>query len=688
MGIIQHIAASRLIVILGLGLCSVACGPAGSAVEPRPPARRAVLPIGTNLDGLAYWNPGLAMLDLMKSSSGWLPQTATEYDTGEPVALDRAGWVMRLPGPGSRLRYTSVLLNVIHDNPAAEPGARYVVSYVGQGTLDVVDVGGSTTLSRAPGRMVVRVSDTGSLYLRLSATDPAGRGDYVRDIRVVREADLPLHAAGLTFNPAFLEKVAPFAVLRFMDWMATNVLFDAAGRAIEGDAAIRAAPWLRWADRAVPTDRRWGDGGRGVPVEAMVEIANRTGAEPWFNMPINASDDYVRGFASYVRDHLRPDLAVHVELSNEVWNRMFPQALFAEAKARVRFGPDAKWMRWYGLRGAQVGAIWKSAFGPAGRGRVRMTYNTQFGWKGLEADGLDAPDWRDAAGRPAPTSAGYDDYAITGYYDGTMNDDAAVPVVQGWWTDADGGYGRAIKALTERIDTVNAPFYLYHAEQARKRGLTLVTYESGFGETTPMSQHGDATYTEFLARLQRRPEFHALETQNYRAFQAAGGALYVNFGIIGTPSKWGNWSALETVRQATTPRYQALRDWIGRNPPWSGGAAVAYADARIHRGGTAGETIAGTAHGYDILIGGAGDDRFVPGGGAAVRIDGGGGDDVLQLGGQRAAYRFTEADGGVRVTGPAGDMIVTRVARVRFADSGVVPLSALAPAAKAGGVSP
>src|SRR5689334_23654417 len=42
----------------------------------------------------------------------------------------------------------------------------------------------------------------------------------------------------------------------------------------------------------------------------------------------------------------------------------------------------------------------------------------------------------------------------------------------------------------------------------------------------------------------------------------------MNFGIIGTPSKWGSWSALESLYQETSPRYQALVDWNSKVAPW------------------------------------------------------------------------------------------------------------------------
>ena len=432
-----------------------------------------------------------------------------------------------------------------------------------------------------------------------------------------------------------------------------------------------------------------------MPVEAMVEIANRTGAEPWFNMPVNASDDYVRGFAIYVRDHLRPDLKVHVELSNEVWNWVFPQSRYAQARARALFGPDSNWLEWYGVRAAQIGTLWKSVFrqpptGNSGAGRVAMVFGTQFGWKGLEANGLDTKDWRDDQGRPLRAGDYFDEYAITGYYGGVMSADEDYATVRGWWRDPDGGFDRAIAALRGRIENFNAPLYRYHAQVARRYRLRLVSYESGFGEVTPPSHQDDQAYTDFLIKLQRRPEIRVLENENYRAFQSAGGSLFLNFGIVGMPSKWGSWSALETLQQTTSPRYEAMRQWAVANPPWrtGRGPAVAYAHARVFVGNDRGQTIEGTAHGYDVLIGGKGDDRFIPRGGNGTRMEGGGGRDTLVLAGQREAYRFdVAADGAIRVSGPDGAELVSGVSLVRFGNKPPRSIASLIPTTGTGSVS-
>lgn len=535
-----------------------------SAGEPTEQGPTAYLPVGTNLDQLNYWTPMLPTLDLVRSSDKWLPQNDSTWNTGEPIPLDANGWVTRLPKPGDGLSYTRVNLVLLHDNPAATPNTRYVVLYTGTGSFRTT--GDTTLVSNQPGRLVIRSGASGALYLQITETDPAGTGAYVRDLRVVREDLLPRLTAGETFYPAFLAKLAPFGTLRFMDWMNTNEIFDRAGKPITSDPAIRSAPQLGWPARAKVTHMRWSDDSRGVPVEKLVEIANLTGTDPWFNMPINANDEYVRQFAIYVRNNLRPDLKARVELSNEVWNFLFPQSRYAEARALAEWGPDAKWMEWYGKRTAQVGRIWNTVFGEpvtgtGDPGRAIVVYNTQFGWRGLETYGLETPRWRDSANKPVRAADYFDEYAITGYIDGTMNQNSQVAAVTSSWNDADGGYARAIAGLRNQVSTHLAPGYVYHAGKAQQYGLKLVTYESGYGETNPSSQRENQRYTDFLVNVQRRPEMYDLYTANLAAFRNAGGTLFMNFGIIRRPGKYGSWGVLESVTQATSPRYRALSDW-------------------------------------------------------------------------------------------------------------------------------
>lgn len=58
----------------------------------------------------------------------------------------------------------------------------------------------------------------------------------------------------------------------------------------------------------------------GFSVETMVDLSNQLNSHPWFCIPTCANDDFVRQFATYVRDHLNTGLVASFEYSNEVWN--------------------------------------------------------------------------------------------------------------------------------------------------------------------------------------------------------------------------------------------------------------------------------------------------------------------------------------------------------------------------------
>ena len=137
------------------------------------------------------------------------------------------------------------------------------------------------------------------ILVYMSGSKPS---DPFRDLDC-REPDLV--ANGL-FDQRYVDDMKPFKVLRFLDWSNTN-----------GNPAS-----VTWANRATP-DRRGPDG---MPLEYMIELANATGADPWFTVAYNADESYVRGMAKLVHDRLKPKQRAYFELSNEVWNFQFPVA--------------------------------------------------------------------------------------------------------------------------------------------------------------------------------------------------------------------------------------------------------------------------------------------------------------------------------------------------------------------------
>jgi len=228
----------------------------------------------------------------------------------------------------------------------------------------------------------------GGIFLTITATNPS---NDIRNIRLIMPGFEETYATQV-FHPAFLEAAGRSKVLRFMDWMATNN-----------------SPQVTWADRPKPSDAVYAV--RGAPVEVMVDLANRLGADPWFCMPHQADDDYVTRFATYVRDHLHPGLRVSVEYSNEVWNGIFDQAGYAQEQGLalgLSTHPFEAQLRHYSVRAVHIFDIWTTVFGGTDRLVRVMAAQSANPWTATtELDSRDAFTKTDALAIAPSFGAGY-----------------------------------------------------------------------------------------------------------------------------------------------------------------------------------------------------------------------------------------------------------------------------------------
>ncbi|MBI4779825.1 MAG: cellulose-binding protein [Oscillatoriophycideae cyanobacterium NC_groundwater_1537_Pr4_S-0.65um_50_18] len=570
--------------------------------------------LGIGLGEVSYYSTQMPFVDLFKTSRSWFTQSNTQWDTneGKLLNLDQDGWVRSLPLTPSTSTSSSTTSSSITSSPAtssapaynkvatlltrdmanAYRSGRYVVMYDGTGKIDYSFDATKIAADSVKGRDVLQVDSSkgNGIYIKITETDPQKTGDYIRNIRVYHEDDLPLVELGATFNPEFIDNIKSFGTLRFMDWMHTN-----------GSAQ------KPWSDRPKPSQTSWTE--KGIPVEVMVALANETGTSPWFNMPVTATDEYMAQFAAYVRDHLDPSLKVRVEFSNEVWNWQFPQSHYAVQQAEKRWGKNpvggGGWMQWYGLRTAQMSKIWKDTFGSA-RNRVISVMSTQAGWRGLEKQILNTPAW--VAEGNASAYKSVDEYAITGYFGGDLGTPGNANVVRSWLSDADGGFGKAFQQLQsggllpthESVADVIDRFK-YHAQVATAHGLKLVAYEGGQHLVGISGIENDSKMTNFLTALNRRPEMGQLYKQLLEGWKQAGGTLFNHFVDVYASGKWGSWGALEKVDQVSSAKYDALMNFINTHDRWWNEPISATQVGSFQRGTAESNTLNGTNNNDTLL---------------------------------------------------------------------------------------
>ncbi len=522
--------------------------------------------LGIGLGGLSEYSTQIPFLDAFKTAKAWItqcsegePGCSDPWDTNEQdkLNLDANGWVKSLPKPGSGATYTRVATLLFRDIPGMFPTGKYVVLYEGEGKITYGFEAQKIDSQSKPGRDVINVSGgSGGIWIQITETDPKGNGNYIRNIRVVPEKYEKTYATQI-FNPVWLDKIKGFQALRFMDWMATNN-----------------STQKNWENRPKPKDYTWTT--KGAPVEIMVALANRLKADPWFNMPHMATDDYIKKFAQYVKDNLDPQLKAYVEYSNEVWNWQFQQAQYAKEQGEAQWGQDVgdAWMQFNGMKAAQVCDIWKKQVFKGASKRVFCVIGAHTSWKGLEEPLLNAPKWV-AQGNEPPYKHGINGIAIAGYFSGDLGKPQNADKVLSWSKERDGGFSKVFKQLKDgsllgKDDCVANTIkdFEYFSKVAKSKGLQMVAYEGGSHIVGVEGAEGNDELTKYLIAVNKRPEMYEVYKVLLNAWKRNGGTLFNHFVDVGAPSKWGSWGALESVNQKGSPRYNALIDFMKSNPTW------------------------------------------------------------------------------------------------------------------------
>ena len=550
-------------------------------------------PLGTNISELSYWSTEWTLLDVMKSAGGWFTADDTTWDTGEQayLDLDEHGWVRSLPAAddGER-RYRSVTALMLNDGGGHHPAGRYVVLYEGEGTLSYqFDARLNEALSR-PGRHVLDVDrpSNGGILLRISETDPRGNGNYIRNIRVIMPGGIcggdPFETCpeggpavadssrrnfeqiyeSQRFHPLFLKELSRFKVIRFMDFLRTNT-----------------TGVVRWGDRPRLEDYRWNTE-EGAPYELAIELANKLGADPWLNIPARADDEFIASFARFVRQRLDKHLRVYIEYGNEIWNTAFPNGNWVQEQAEARWPGGAesgytKRINWYGMRSAQVAAIWHSEWGEESY-RVQAVMGGFIANPWVSAQALDCPMWAaENGGRSC--SEQIQALAIAPYFGGYLGESRHGAELLAWRERPSGALDTLFQELSlgERISgrstgdsALEQTFSMVagNAEVAAEKGVDLIAYEGGQHLVGVGSTINNPWISDLFIQANRDPRMHELYLRLLEGWKELGGRLFCHYSSVGRFSKWGSWGSKEYQGQPSAPKFAAQMEFIQNNPCW------------------------------------------------------------------------------------------------------------------------
>jgi hypothetical protein len=639
--------------------------------------------MGFGLNGVSDWSTQQPFVDIMKTSRGWVGHIGDDwggFSTEQLVAggyLSDTGWPLRLPDGVDALE--AVFLTSQSEGSNSLRGD-YVLMYKGKGRIRMMGAARRTRYEDGRIEFYYEPGGPGSLVgIKIDALDES---DPIRDIHVVRKNRMALYEAGAIFNPEWIEVVQDVRSVRFMDWMLTN-----------------GSPVSTWDERPRMEDGTWTQWG--VPLEVMIRLANKIGADPWFNMPHRADDDYVRRFAQMVKRDLDPDLKVYVEYSNEVWNRVFPQARWAQENATRMWGETAHgWMQFYGMRAAEIMDIWTEVYGDRAKDSLIRTVATHTGWAGLEDHILFSPLGYLKAGKTPIDS--FDAYAITGYFGFEMGSSEMKHRVDGWLDRSeaqaekegkDKGLRRvalreyvkkhrfegAVTPITETLSNgslkeLTDQVFPYHAGVAARNDLRLLMYEGG----THVSGHGeqvqDQRLTDFFTYYNYTPEMAKLYEQLLNGWTNAGGVLFNAFVDVASASQWGSWGAKRYLEDQN-PRWDMLMAFNAVGPnDWEERDLKTFNNGITRIAGAGNQRLQGTGA-EDVLIAGSGNDTLVSSGGDDI-LHGGAGRDRAVLPGAQSDFTFAREQGRLIATGPKGRVTMAGIEQIAFESAPEVTVNA------------
>ncbi|WP_033407300.1 hypothetical protein [Thiolinea disciformis] len=545
------------------------------------------------------------------------------------ISYDTNGWPTKIPASCATQNHavlkvpsyaTAIMLQGVP--VGAIPLGKYTVLYEGSGTITYYGIANKIAAESTANRDVIEVTSVlmnnvttnrAGLRLTINSTNEA---NPVKNIRVIMpggicsgnvlvrvdnatqcasgkylsfETMLKANRNNVVFNPDYLRFLKDFKVLRMMNFMEAsprNPCYTLTGDAYKTCLLQE----FTWGQRAQMNQATWGGSARtslleryarGVPLEVAVALANQLNRDPWFNIPHNATAEYISNYATYVRDNLKATLKAHIEYSNETWNGIFWASLYVREKGKdLDTNGYRAGYKYYSNRSVEIFKEWARIFGGTNRlVRVLNTYNLdEWGSRNMLAYNGNATYvdvlasapyfygcWSRAASNGTPIAACSDTVAIPKVVKEAVSVDDIFSIIDN--VNDPYGMAKTIYWLTRQAVVAN------EFTNDRGKKLDFYTYEGGQHLTIDYSHYqipSGASAAEIaqinaeIARMQslirganRDPRMGERYTQLLNAFKANGGKLFTLFTMPQSYHKFGTFGIKEHLNQerSAAPKY-------------------------------------------------------------------------------------------------------------------------------------
>lgn len=511
-------------------------------------------PLGINTNETMDMDSSVPFLNLFKlalpfeEARPWLTKGKIEYDeNGWPVKLNGGVAGTRFIGGYPANSIPSTVYNVFYDGVGEinyGVNARLVRRLPGR---DLIEIRPGKNKKISASLMIVK-SNPGNHVRNIRILMPGGicKGNPFRKVKAKKQCgpsnpfmSFAQHHEEIVFNPEYLNFMKDFRVIRMMN--------------ISG---ITRNPIGVWARRSTVSKATWGgkEGVRGAPLEVMVKLANLTGADPWFNLPHRANNEYVQKFAEYVSANLKPELKAYIEYSNETWNGVFSQTHHMQIMGE-RLGLDAhkiyRGLKYYSQRSVEIFDIWEKAF--AGKNRLvrvlgGMTTNLPMSHMILG--------YKDAYRK-------VDALAIAPYFHASQKAQKRINSLD-----------EVFKLLRSKHNRYSVPSTLRMVQQqsriAAQYGIDLIAYEGGQHLVAYKTHSNDDASNRYLIQANKDERMAKLYLEFLQGWRRSGGKLFIAFSAPRHFNWIGSWGIKEHIAQdpADAPKYRALMYFQETNKCW------------------------------------------------------------------------------------------------------------------------